>query len=344
MAQIELRKLVKSYGKTTVIHGIDLDIADGEFVVFVGPSGCGKSTTLRMLAGLEEVTSGEIRIGGRVVNELDPKARDIAMVFQNYAIYPHLTVRQNIAFGLYTAKLSRAEKKKQVEDAAAILGLTPLLDRRPSALSGGQRQRVAIGRAMVRSPAAFLFDEPLSNLDAQLRAQMRIEIKALHQRLGTTIAYVTHDQVEAMTMADRIVVMKDGHILQAATPMEIYDNPVDVFTARFIGTPSMNIFPAEAEGGAHVPARGAGQVLAGVRPQDLIVGGEGTGLRLSGEVTAIEPLGPETLVHFLAGGTPMIARAGAHERFTTGQTVHAAAAPGDVRLFDPVSERAIARG
>ncbi|MBW7921098.1 MAG: sn-glycerol-3-phosphate ABC transporter ATP-binding protein UgpC [Rubellimicrobium sp.] len=344
MAQIELRKLVKSYGRNTVIHGIDLDIADGEFVVFVGPSGCGKSTTLRMLAGLDEVTSGEIRIGGRVVNELDPKARDIAMVFQNYAIYPHLTVRQNIAFGLYTARLSKAEKRKQVEDAAAILGLTPLLDRRPSALSGGQRQRVAIGRAMVRSPAAFLFDEPLSNLDAQLRAQMRIEIKALHARLGTTIAYVTHDQVEAMTMADRIVVMKDGRILQAATPMEIYDHPGDVFTARFIGTPSMNILAAQAEGGAYVPAQGAGRVLAGVRPHDLIVGGDGTGLRLEGQVTAMEPLGPETLVHFMAGPVPVTASAGAHDRFEAGQTVRAAAPVDKVHLFDPATELAIPRG
>ncbi len=340
---IQLRNLSKSFGKTQVIHGIDLDIPDGEFVVFVGPSGCGKSTTLRMIAGLEEVSGGEIRIGGRLVNELDPKARDIAMVFQNYAIYPHITVRQNIAFGLYNARLSKADKNARVEQAGEILGLTDLLDRRPAALSGGQRQRVAIGRAMVRDTAAFLFDEPLSNLDAQLRAQMRIEIKSLHQRLGTTIAYVTHDQVEAMTMADRIVVMKDGRILQAADPMEIYENPGDVFTARFIGTPSMNIFPAERTATGFVPAQGAAQVLAGVRPQNLVVGGIGNALQLSGPVTAVEPLGPETLVHFTAGGVPLIASAPAHERYVIGATVNAAAAAGTVHLFDAASEKATGR-
>ncbi|GGA98447.1 ABC transporter ATP-binding protein [Allosediminivita pacifica] len=345
MATIELKSLVKSYGRTEVIHSIDLEVPDGEFVVFVGPSGCGKSTTLRMIAGLEEVSGGEVRIGGRLVNEVDPKARNIAMVFQNYAIYPHMSVRQNIAFGLYTSKMSKEEKNAKVEDAAQMLDLTNLLDRRPSALSGGQRQRVAIGRAMVRDPAAFLFDEPLSNLDAQLRAQMRIEIKALHQRLGTTIAYVTHDQVEAMTMADRIVVMKDGHILQAAPPMEIYDNPVDVFTARFIGTPSMNILPARQTGAGMELAEGAPAVLAGLRPADLRVGEtpQSGGMVLSGTVTAVEPLGPETLVHFETGGHAVIGSAPGHEIPAIGSTVTAVTAPGKVHLFDPETEKATGR-
>ena len=345
MAKFELRGLVKAYGKTKVIHGINLVIPDGEFVVFVGPSGCGKSTTLRMIAGLEEVSGGEIRIGDRVVNEVDPKERNLAMVFQNYAIYPHMTVRQNIAFGLYTSKLSKDEKAKKVEEAGALLGLTPLLDRRPSDLSGGQRQRVAIGRAMVRDPAGFLFDEPLSNLDAQLRAQMRIEIKDLHRRLGTTIAYVTHDQVEAMTMADRIVVMKDGHILQAAPPMEVYDNPVDVFTAQFIGTPSMNIVPATQTGGVVTLAEGAPTLLAGVRPHDLLVGSQiaDPGLTLTGTVTAVEPLGPETLVHFTLAGRSIIATAPAHGTVAIGSTVTAKAPRGQVHLFDAATEKAMGR-
>ncbi|WP_118136966.1 ABC transporter ATP-binding protein [Oceanicella sp. SM1341] len=345
MADITLNRLVKTYGRAEVIHGIDLAVADGEFVVFVGPSGCGKSTTLRMIAGLEEVSGGEIRIGGRLVNEVDPRQRNIAMVFQNYAIYPHMTVRQNIAFGLYTSKLGKTEKAAKVEEAARMLDLTALLDRRPAALSGGQRQRVAIGRAMVRDPAAFLFDEPLSNLDAQLRAQMRIEIKALHRRLGTTIAYVTHDQVEAMTMADRIVVMKAGHILQAGAPMEIYDRPADVFTARFIGTPSMNVLPVAGEG-AGLAAAGAGApLLAGVRPQALRVGApeEEAALSLTGPVTAVEPLGPETLVHFTVAGQGLIATAPPHETPGIGAEVTARAARGQVHLFDPATERATGR-
>ncbi|MDT0681270.1 sn-glycerol-3-phosphate ABC transporter ATP-binding protein UgpC [Roseicyclus sp. F158] len=345
MATISLKKLTKTYGKTEVIHGIDLEIADGEFVVFVGPSGCGKSTTLRMIAGLEEVSGGEIRIGDRVVNELDPKQRNIAMVFQNYAIYPHMTVRENIAIGLYTQKLDKAEKARRVENAAEILGLTKFIDRRPAALSGGQRQRVAMGRAMVRDPAAFLFDEPLSNLDAQLRAQMRIEIKALHQRLGSTIAYVTHDQVEAMTMADRIVVMKDGHILQQGRPMEIYSNPVDVFTARFIGTPSMNVI-SSGQAGGDFGGDGGTPLLLGVRPQDLHVGpeaGEGHALSLSGPVTAVEPLGPETLVHFQLGDDTVIGTAPATEIPEVGSTVTAHAGKAHLHRFDAKTEKALER-
>ncbi len=336
MATIALRNLVKTYGKAEVIHGIDLDIADGEFVVFVGPSGCGKSTTLRMIAGLEEVSSGEVRIGDRVVNDLDPKSRNIAMVFQNYAIYPHMTVRENIGIGLYTAKLDKADKAARVEEAADLLGLTEYLNRRPAALSGGQRQRVAIGRAMVRDPAAFLFDEPLSNLDAQLRAQMRIEIKALHRRLGSTIAYVTHDQVEAMTMADRIVVMRDGHILQTGAPMDIYAKPVDVFTAQFIGTPSMNIVRTRRDGDGFVPDAG-GSLLLGIRPQDLVVGparGESGALSLSGSVTAVEPLGPETLVHFEIGGQTVIGSAAPRDIPQIGATVAAWADRSQLHRFD----------
>ncbi|AGT09817.1 ABC transporter ATP-binding protein [Paracoccus aminophilus] len=344
MATIELRKLVKSYGKTDVIHGIDLGIQDGEFVVFVGPSGCGKSTTLRMIAGLEEISGGEILIGGTVVNELDPKARNIAMVFQNYAIYPHMTVRQNIAFGLYTSKAPKAEKDARVDEVAAILGLTPYLERRPAALSGGQRQRVAIGRAMVRNPSAFLFDEPLSNLDAQLRAQMRIEIKRLHQRLGTTIVYVTHDQVEAMTMADRIVVMKDGHILQAGAPMELYESPVDVFTARFIGSPSMNILPGRATGTGFAPDP-AGDLLLGLRPHDLTVGVPVSDpiLTLAGKVTAVEPLGPETLVHFEVAGESIIGSAPGTLVPAIGAEVSASLPRGLLHRFDRQSERSLGR-
>jgi multiple sugar transport system ATP-binding protein len=342
MANIELQGLVKRYGKAEVVHGIDLAISDGEFVVFVGPSGCGKSTTLRMIAGLEDISGGTLRIGGEVVNEREPKQRNIAMVFQNYAIYPHLSVRQNIGFGLYTSKMSQADKDKRIDETARILGLTDYLARRPAALSGGQRQRVAIGRAMVRNPSAFLFDEPLSNLDAQLRTQMRIEIKRLHQRLGTTIVYVTHDQVEAMTMADRIVVMKDGHILQAGTPMDIYENPADIFTARFIGSPSMNLIKGsfEADG---VRIGEGGSHLVGVRPHDLVIGETGGALSLSGEVTAVEPLGSETLVHFETSGASVIATAPGKMIPAVGSTVTAHAAPGALYLFDAKTERAIGR-
>lgn len=344
MATIELKKLVKSYGKTDIIHGIDLDIKDGEFVVLVGPSGCGKSTTLRMMAGLEEVSGGELWIGDRIVNDLDPKERNIAMVFQNYAIYPHMTVRQNIGFGLYTSKLDKSEKSRLIEEAAHVLNLTPYLDRKPAALSGGQRQRVAMGRAMVRSPSAFLFDEPLSNLDAQLRAQMRIEIKRLHQRLGTTIVYVTHDQIEAMTMADRIVVMKDGHILQAGAPMDLYDNPVDVFTARFIGSPSMNIVHG-VEHGDHFHSSADGPTLLGIRPHDLLIGAkiDMPILTLTGSVTAVEPLGPETLVHFMAEDQNVIATAPSDHTPAIGSEVKASVPKGKLYTFDAKTEISLGR-
>ncbi|WP_273792476.1 ABC transporter ATP-binding protein [Brucella anthropi] len=343
MATIELEKLVKRYGKVEAVRAIDLQIKDGEFVVFVGPSGCGKSTTLRMIAGLEDISGGHLKIGGEVVNERDPKQRNIAMVFQNYAIYPHMTVRQNIGFGLYTSNLSKAEKDKRIEDTGKALGLEPYLDRRPAALSGGQRQRVAIGRAMVRNPSAFLFDEPLSNLDAQLRAQMRIEIKRLHQRLKTTTVYVTHDQVEAMTMADRIVVMRDGRILQTGTPTELYESPTDVFTARFIGSPSMNLV-AGRRNGSGVELSSDSDILVGVRPHDLKVGeGKAGGLSLTGVVTAVEPLGAETLVHLDVNGVSVIATAPGKVIPETGATLAVSAPAGSLYLFDAKTEKSLGR-
>ncbi|MET3926788.1 sn-glycerol-3-phosphate ABC transporter ATP-binding protein UgpC [Devosia sp. 2618] len=354
MAKIELQGLIKDYGKSRAVHGIDLTIEDGEFVVFVGPSGCGKSTTLRMIAGLEDISGGNLIIGDEIVNQREPKQRNIAMVFQNYAIYPHMTVGQNIGFGLYTSKLSKAEKQKRIQETGKLLGLEKLLDRRPAALSGGQRQRVAIGRAMVRDPVAFLFDEPLSNLDAQLRAQMRMEIKGLHRRLGTTIVYVTHDQVEAMTMADKIVVMKDGYILQVGTPTDLYENPVDVFTARFIGSPSMNLVPASVAGGK-LTLNGAtwsggaipgddGKVLVGIRPHDLVVAeAPGAGLTTTGEVVAVEPLGAETLVHLQLGDTAVVATAPGRVVPKIGSTLTVTAEAGSLYLFDAATERARGR-
>lgn len=347
MASIALEKLVKRYERVEAVHGIDLEIADGEFVVLVGPSGCGKSTTLRMIAGLEEISGGKLCIGDEVVNEKAPKQRNIAMVFQNYAIYPHLTVRQNIGFGLYTSKLSRAEKSERIDDAARILGLSELLERRPAALSGGQRQRVAIGRAMVRNPSAFLFDEPLSNLDAQLRAQMRIEIKKLHQELKTTTVYVTHDQIEAMTMADRIVVMKDGNILQTGSPVDLYENPEDVFTARFIGSPSMNMIPESAvREGVRFLAEGQ-NVLIGIRPHDLLVQpDDAVGnpvLSLSGQVDAVEPLGPETMVHMTVGGHSVIATSPGNRSPEIGSLVTCSAETGKLYLFDMETEKSLGR-
>src|SRR5438552_11733277 len=270
MAAVHIRKAEKYFGGTHVIRGVDVDIADGEFAVLVGPSGCGKSTLLRMIAGLEEITGGEIQIGGKVVNNMPPKERDIAMVFQNYALYPHMKVRDNMAFSMLLAKRPRAEIDERVKKAASILGLTDYLERYPRQLSGGQRQRVAMGRCIVRDPQVFLFDEPLSNLDAKLRVQMRTEIKELHQRLKTTSVYVTHDQIEAMTMADNIVVMRDGRVEQTGSPLELYDRPANLFVAGFIGSPAMNFLPGvlrrngaaptvELHGGVIVPVpRGTG--------------------------------------------------------------------------------------
>ncbi|MCC5958322.1 MAG: sn-glycerol-3-phosphate ABC transporter ATP-binding protein UgpC [Rhodobacteraceae bacterium] len=343
MATVTLRNLVKAYGKTEVLHSINLDVANGEFVVFVGPSGCGKSTTLRMIAGLEEVTSGEILIGDKVVNHLEPKQRNIAMVFQNYAIYPHLTVRKNIGFGLRTSKMSKADKEKRIDEVAGLLSMTDYLERKPAQLSGGQRQRVAIGRAMVRDPSVFLFDEPLSNLDAQLRTQMRLEIKKLHQRVGNTIIFVTHDQVEAMTMADRIVIMKDGHIQQIGTPAEVFHRPANTFVAQFIGAPSMNMLDARWQGGrlhlagqdltADLNLPDGSALTVGIRPDDLIVS-ETPGL-FSGTINVLEPLGTETLAYVdIGNGYEVIAKASGRMPPKLGAHVDLVADLANMHLFD----------
>ncbi len=306
MAQVEIDNIQKFYGTHQVIFGVSIDIPDGEFVTLVGPSGCGKSTLLRMIAGLEPISDGEIRIGGRRVNDLPPKDRDIAMVFQTYALYPHKTVRQNMGFALKMRKATTSEIDQRVQRAAEILDLKPYLNRYPRQLSGGQRQRVAMGRAIVRDPAVFLFDEPLSNLDAKLRVQMRAEIKELHQRLKTTTVYVTHDQVEAMTMADRIVVMNAGVVEQVGTPLELYDRPANVFVASFIGSPSMNLLKGTIKGGskpsfetndgvklplATAPAASEGRpAIYGIRPEHLSLGNGG----VAADVTVVEPMGSET--------------------------------------------------
>ncbi|MFV0359971.1 ABC transporter ATP-binding protein [Tropicimonas sp.] len=328
MAEITLKAVEKHYGALRVVHGIDLDIAHEEFVVLVGPSGCGKSTTLRMIAGLEEITGGEIRIGERVVNDLPPRKRNISMVFQNYALYPHMTVRENLGFGLKIAGQGADMIAGRVAEAADILGLAELLDRTPAELSGGQRQRVAMGRAIVRHPDAFLFDEPLSNLDAKLRGQMRAEIKKLHQKVRTTVVYVTHDQIEAMTLADRIVVMRAGHIEQVGTPIEVFNHPVNTFVATFIGSPPMNLVPARISGGkvilkdgtaVPVPSRLAGnvregqEVTLGLRPDDICPVDFGLGqpveyADLTLRVDIAEPLGTESLIYTRIAGQDVQAK------------------------------------
>ncbi|MEM9582985.1 MAG: sn-glycerol-3-phosphate ABC transporter ATP-binding protein UgpC [Pseudomonadota bacterium] len=344
MANLILRDLVKTYDRTEVLHGINLEVQDGEFVVFVGPSGCGKSTTLRLIAGLEEVSAGTIEIGGNVVNNLEPKHRNIAMVFQNYAIYPHMTVRKNIGFGLRSSSASKAEKDARIDEVAALLGMTDLLGRKPDQLSGGQRQRVAIGRAMVRDPAVFLFDEPLSNLDAQLRTQMRLEIKKLHQRVGSTIIFVTHDQVEAMTMADRIVIMKDGHIQQVGTPSEVYHTPANTFVAQFIGAPAMNMLPGEVQQDGSIQLQAGGRVAAslaaeqgqkitlGVRPEDLML--DAPDQFVEGEVAVREPLGHETLIYVTTASGELVAKADGRRPPEVGATVRLGALHENLHVFD----------
>jgi sn-glycerol 3-phosphate transport system ATP-binding protein len=297
LATVSLQDIRKSYGPTEVIHGVSIDIADGEFVVLVGPSGCGKSTLLRMVAGLESVTSGTLRIGERVVNALEPAERDIAMVFQNYALYPHMSVRNNLAYGLKNRGIDRGEIDRRVAEAAAMLEIAPYLDRRPRQLSGGQRQRVAMGRALVREPAAFLFDEPLSNLDAKLRVQMRVEIRRLQRRVGTTSLYVTHDQIEALTLADRLVVLNGGVVEQIGTPEEVFDRPATLFVAGFIGTPPMNIVPVTwlRETGAGLEGLPASADLVGIRPDDLMLEAPaGPHLTVPATLELIEPAGGET--------------------------------------------------
>jgi multiple sugar transport system ATP-binding protein len=320
MADLELRQVVKRYGAIQVIHGVDLRIEDGEFVVFVGPSGCGKSTLLRMIAGLEAISGGEVLIDGAVMNEVPAARRELAMVFQSYALYPHMSVRKNLSFGLETMGVKRAEIERKIRDAAEILQIGELLDRRPGQLSGGQRQRVAIGRAIVREPRIFLFDEPLSNLDAELRTQMRVEINKLHRRLGATMIFVTHDQVEAMTLADRIVVLRKGVIEQVGTPLELYNKPANIFVAGFIGSPRMNLMPGrigQVDGHSaevHLdhgqslttefpnPPKPGSTITVGVRPEHLVPASPGDGV-LEGEVQIAEQLGGETYVYVtLAGG------------------------------------------
>ena len=346
MATVEIRNVRKAFGPVEVLHGVSVDIADGEFVVLVGPSGCGKSTLLRMLAGLENITSGEIAIGGRVVNVVPPKDRDIAMVFQNYALYPHMTVYDNMAFSLTLAKAPKEVMDQEVGRAAKILGLEQLLKRFPRQLSGGQRQRVAMGRAIVRNPQVFLFDEPLSNLDAKLRVQMRSEIKELHQRLKTTTVYVTHDQIEAMTMADKIVVMHDGIVEQMGTPLELYDKPENQFVAGFIGSPAMNFLKGKVKSNgsagfegpngvklplASAPANSDGQpAVYGVRPEHFTIADDGA----EAEIVVVEPTGSETQVFAKLGGEQVVAVFRERHQFNPGDKIRLKPDPTLVHLFD----------
>ncbi|MBX3600220.1 MAG: sn-glycerol-3-phosphate import ATP-binding protein UgpC [Rubrivivax sp.] len=356
MGAISLRKVEKTYGHgpkgVKVIHGVDVEIADGEFIVIVGPSGCGKSTLLRMVAGLEEITGGEIDIGGRVVNRLEPAERDIAMVFQNYALYPHMTVYDNMAYGLKIAKVPKAEIDVRVNKAAKILELTALLDRKPRQLSGGQRQRVAMGRAIVRQPAVFLFDEPLSNLDAKLRAQTRLEIQKLHAELGVTSLFVTHDQVEAMTLAQRMIVMNAGRIEQIGTPEQVYLKPATTFVASFIGSPPMNLLPGRADGSRFtvgdqvlaLPAAAprAGDLLLGLRPEHVDFGGSnGGGWPLKVEV--LEMLGAERLLHGRLGDAAFTMRIdGTLTPPHAGETVYLHVQPAQLHWFDAASGQRVA--
>jgi multiple sugar transport system ATP-binding protein len=366
MAEVNLRRIVKKYDEVEAVRGIDLDIADHEFVVLVGPSGCGKSTTLRMIAGLEDITGGEILIGGDVVNDVPPKDRDIAMVFQNYALYPHMTVEQNMSFGLRLKRYPKAEIRKRVDEAARILDITELLARKPKQLSGGQRQRVAMGRAIVRNPKVFLFDEPLSNLDAKLRVQMRTEIKKVHQQVRTTTVYVTHDQVEAMTLADRVVVMNNGIIEQVGAPNELYHNPRTRFVAGFIGSPAMNFIPCRMEGAngslsvrlgdnlaLPVPAARAerykghvqnGKLLLGLRPEHITEAGqhlEPGEVPFEAKLDVTEPMGMETLVYFGLNGTQVCGRVNPNAGAREGAPLKLAANLNNMHLIDDATGRVI---
>ena len=338
MAGLILRNVAKSYEATKVIESIDLEIKDGEFVVFVGPSGCGKSTLLRMIAGLEEISSGTITIGDQIVNEVAPAKRGVSMVFQTYALYPHMTVYRNMAFGLKQAKTPKDEIDQRVLNAAEILEISSLLDRTPKALSGGQRQRVAIGRAIVREPEVFLFDEPLSNLDAALRVQTRIEIARLHERLGTTMIYVTHDQVEAMTLADKIVVLRDGNIEQIGSPIELYRNPSNMFVAQFIGSPKMNFFDSDDltdSGRALINSRAD---ILGIRPEHFIVVPTGSGV-IQGKPNLVEPLGEYALVHCeTVRGSPFIVKTTDPENIKKGSVMSFDVDPAVTHRFDQLSQ------
>jgi sn-glycerol 3-phosphate transport system ATP-binding protein len=359
MATLSLKDIRKNYGKTEVIHGVSIDVEDGEFVVIVGPSGCGKSTLLRMVAGLEAITKGTIEIGGKVVNTLEPRERDIAMVFQNYALYPHMTVADNMAYGLKIGGMPKAERDEKVRRAAEMLDLSPYLDRKPRALSGGQRQRVAMGRALVRDPAAFLFDEPLSNLDAKLRVQMRLQIKDLQRTVGITSLYVTHDQVEAMTLADRLIVMNAGVAEQIDTPMAIYDRPANIFVAGFIGSPAMNILPARInqagngviiDGGPEIglpdrlPAAVGPRksVKLGIRPEHFALTREGMAGSFPVIVHAVETLGADAYAHGrLTPVSPdsLVVRVPGHQPLATGRAIHVTPNREMLHLFDPETGR-----
>ena len=340
MAGVTLQSIHKAYGDTKVIHDVNLEIADGEFVVFVGPSGCGKSTLLRMIAGLEEITGGDISIGDLVVNEIAPSKRGVAMVFQTYALYPHMTVYRNMAFGLKQARVPAAEIDSRVRAAAEALHITEYLERTPKALSGGQRQRVAIGRAIVREPEVFLFDEPLSNLDAALRVNTRLEIARLHQRLGATMIYVTHDQVEAMTLADKIVVLRDGRIEQVGSPIELYERPQNAFVAQFIGSPKMNFMPAETLSSANAGSLGitvkAGLTI-GIRPEHFRTTTAARAL-VSARLELVENLGEYALVHMLTkGGDEVIVKMDAQPKQAPGEVMHLTVGKNDFHVFDAAS-------
>jgi sn-glycerol 3-phosphate transport system ATP-binding protein len=350
MATVELRDVRKSFGKLEVVHGVSMDVEQGEFVVIVGPSGCGKSTLLRMVAGLEEITGGEIAIAGRIVNQLEPKDRDIAMVFQNYALYPHMRVYDNMAYGLKIRGLPRAEIDRRVLNAARILELEHLVDRKPRELSGGQRQRVAMGRAIVRDPTVFLFDEPLSNLDAKLRVQMRLELQKLHRRLGVTSLYVTHDQVEAMTLGNRILVMNAGNAEQLGTPQDIYNRPASTFVAGFIGSPPMNLLPGvvapdglsltmpDARIRLPQPVAARGEMIFGVRPEHLTIGGD----QMTIEVEMVEALGADHLVHGRLDSHALIVRAGPDANPPPGARIGVGFPAESIHWFDAASGRRVA--
>ncbi len=353
MAGLSLRNVGKSYGSLSVMKGLTLDIVDGEFLVLVGPSGCGKSTLLRMIAGLEDITDGTITIGDKIVNDLPASKRELAMVFQSYALYPHMSVRKNLAFGLQNMKLPKAEIDARVDEAARVLQIEALLDRKPRQLSGGQKQRVAIGRSIVREPKLFLFDEPLSNLDAELRVQMRVELASLYNKLGTTMIYVTHDQVEAMTMASRIVVLRKGIIEQVGTPHELYTRPANLFVAGFIGSPKINMFEAKATKGAsgiHIAMadfvdfdirgleRTVDDVTVCIRPEAFVLGGGS--ITVDAKIDLVEYLGSEILLHTsLPSGQKVLVQTNGKEKYAMGQPISIGFEPADVHVFDHNGER-----
>jgi multiple sugar transport system ATP-binding protein len=363
MATVTFDNVWKRFGEVVAVNDLSLEISDGEFMVLVGPSGCGKTTSLRMIAGLEEISEGTLRIGDRVVNNVAPKDRDIAMVFQSYALYPHMSVRDNLAFGLKLRKTPKDEIAKRVNEAAGMLSLEKLLDRKPRELSGGQRQRVALGRAIVREPAVFLMDEPLSNLDAKLRVQTRAEIARLHQRLGTTTVYVTHDQVEAMTMGQRIAVMSEARLQQVGTPQELYDHPDNRFVAGFIGSPSMNFVDVTASGsdgaimlkseGIEIPLPepftevmkkiSSNQLVAGIRPEHLNITVDGPSGTLTGKADVVEYLGNEELIHVSVGGYDIVALIGSEHRLRPGDDLTLKISLDKVHLFDPESNLSFSR-